>query len=263
VQSVAARAIALLALVAISAAGPAAGSAPIDPAASLDWQVVSRRPHDSSAFTQGLQLDGSGRLYESTGLLGHSTLREVDPTSGEVLRSVALPGDHFGEGLALVDDRLVQLTWRNGVATSWDAERFEALETYDYEGQGWGLCYDGHRLVMSDGSDQLTFRDPETFAVLGSVSVTSNAEPVARLNELECVAESVWANVWGSDQIVRIDPSTGYVDGVLDLAGVMEPDPAADDGKAVLNGIAYDAAADTLLVTGKRWPELIEIRVEQ
>jgi glutamine cyclotransferase len=257
---VVARAVALLAIVVVLAAGSVAGSAP---PASLDWQVVSRRPHDGLAFTQGLQLDGSGRLYESTGSLGQSTVREVDPMSGDVLRSVALPDDHFGEGLALVGDRLIQLTWRNGVATSWDAERFEVIESYDYDGQGWGLCYDGSRLIMSDGSDELTFRDAETFAVLGSVAVTSRGEPVARLNELECVGASVWANIWGSDRIVRIDPDTGDVDGVLDLTGVLVPHPATDDGAAVLNGIAYDAAADTFLVTGKRWPELIEIRIGQ
>jgi glutaminyl-peptide cyclotransferase len=176
---------------------------------------------------------------------------------------VALPPEHFGEGLALVGDRLIQLTWQAGVATAWDAASFEPRQTFDYEGQGWGLCHDGDRLVMSDGSDVLTFRDASTFEESGRVSVSLLGEPVRRINELECVAGSVWANIWTTDVIVRIDPVDGQVTGLLDLTGIVEPHPALDDTSAVLNGIAYDAAADTFLVTGKLWPELIEIRVSQ
>ena len=229
----------------------------------LDYEVVSRRPHDPEAFTQGLVLDPTGRLFESTGLLGRSSLREVDAQDGRVLRLRALPDEQFGEGLALVDDRLIQLTWQNGVATAWDAETFEPLTTYAYEGEGWGLCHDGARLVMSDGSDHLTFRDPETFAVLGDVPVTLDGEPLSALNELECVDGAVWANVYQTDRIVRIDPASGAVTGALDLDGILEPRP--DDGghRAVLNGIAYDPVADTFLVTGKLWPELFEIRVTE
>lgn len=243
--------------------GPAAAAAkPTRQApAQLQWEVVSRRPHDTAAFTQGLQLDPRGRLFESTGELGRSTLREVDPVTGAVLRSVALPGDQFGEGLALVADRLIQLTWRSGIATSWDVESFEPVETFAYEGEGWGLCNDGSRLILSDGSDELTFRDTQTFDVIGSVSVSLAGEPLDRLNELECVGDTVWANVWGSDRIVRIDAESGEVDGVIDLDGLLEPHPALDESRAVLNGIAYDASTDTFLVTGKHWPELIELRV--
>lgn len=245
----------------------AAALAPIAVAAEsppeLRWDEVSRTPHDSTAFTQGLQLDAEGRLFESTGLWGRSTLREVDPATGEVLRSVALPDDHFGEGLALVGDRLIQLTYQSGVATSRDAESFEVLETFDYEGQGWGLCFDGRRLVMTDGSDRLTFRDPVTFEATGAVSVTLAGEPLVRLNELECVEDDIWANVWLSSDIVRIDPDDGLVTGVLDLSGVLVPAPVLEDRSAVLNGITYDAAAGTFLVTGKRWPELIEISVTE
>ena len=231
------------------------------PVPFLEWEVVSRRPHDTAAFTQGLQLDGGGRLFESTGGYGESTLREVDPASGEILRVRRIPDDQFGEGLALVDDELIQLTWRKGLARRFEADTFELVHRHRYDGQGWGLCYDGSRLVMSDGSDELEFRDPITFEVLDSVGVTVAGEPLRRLNELECVDGAVWANVWYSDQVVRIDPADGHVTGVLDLAGIIEPDPGDADHSAVLNGIAYDAEAGTFLVTGKRWPELIEIRV--
>ena len=227
----------------------------------LAWEVVSRRPHDPAAFTQGLVLDPNGRLYESTGLYGLSTLREADAWSGDVTRSISLPDDHFGEGLALVGERLLQLTWRAGIATAWDAATFAPLATFEYEGEGWGLCHDGERLVMSDGSDRLVFRDPRTFEIDGSVAVTLDGQPIDRLNELECVDGMVWANVWQTDQVVRIDPSDGLVTGILDLSGILEPHPAGASSRDVLNGIAYDAAADTYLVTGKGWPELIEIRL--
>lgn len=253
--------VALIAGILLVAATPS--PSPTEAPPWLDWEVVSRRAHDAEAFTQGLQLDPEGRLYESTGRKGRSTLRELDPGSGAILRSVALPSEHFGEGLALVGDRLIQLTWLAGVATARSADTFELRQTYDYEGQGWGLCYDGERLVMSDGSDVLTFRDAATFEELGSVSVSLLGEPVRRINELECVAGSVWANVWTTDIIVRIDPVDGRVTGLLDLTGILEPHPALDDTSAVPNGIAYDVSADTFLVTGKLWPELIEIRVSQ
>ena len=252
-----------LALALVVAAPLLGSSADRVAALPLDHEVVSRRPHDAEAFTQGLVLDPSGRLFESTGLLGRSSLREVDPADGRVLRRRALQDERFGEGLALVGDRLIQLTWQNGIATAWDVETFEPLASYEYEGEGWGLCHDGTRLVMSDGSDHLTFRDPETFAVLGDVTVTLDGEPLAALNELECVDGAVWANVYQTDRIVRIDPGSGAVTGTLDLDGIMEPRPDDAQHRAVLNGIAYDRVADTFLVTGKLWPELIEIRVTE
>jgi glutaminyl-peptide cyclotransferase len=231
------------------------------PVPTLDWQVVSRRAHDTGAFTQGLQLDDQGRLFESTGRYGTSTLREVDAATGRVLRRLELPAQWFGEGLASVGDDLVQLTWKEGIATRRDADTFELLDTYAYEGEGWGICFDGRRFVMSDGSDQLTFRDAGTFEVIGSVAVSLDGTALPQLNELECVDGSVWANVWLSDDIVRIDPSSGRVTGRLDLSGIIEPHPQETDSDAVLNGIAWDASANTFLVTGKRWPELVEIRL--
>lgn len=255
-----------IALVAMSSA-PFVGAPPSvaqPPAATeLAWEVVSRRGHDAEAWTQGLQLDDSGHLFESTGLLGRSTLREVDPVSGTVLRSVALPQDHFGEGLALVDDRLIQLTWKDGMALAWDLATFEPVASFIYDGEGWGLCFDGERMIMSDGSDVLTFRDPDTFEIVGEVAVTLDGQPQARLNELECVDGAVWANVWLTDRLVRIDPADGVVTATLDLAGILdEAVPGAQEAD-VLNGIAYDATADTYLVTGKLWPEMIEIRISE
>jgi glutamine cyclotransferase len=240
---------------------------PSEPVTGLDWQVVSARAHDPAAWTQGLQLDAVGRLYESTGLRGRSTLREVDAESGVVRRQVSLPDEHFGEGLALVEDRLIQLTWQEGVAHVWDAATFAPLETFAYEGEGWGLCFDGQRLVMSDGSQRLTFRDADTFAITGSVEVDGAGLPAMRFNELECVDGLVWANAWLTDTIVRIDPIAGRVTGVLDMEGVLDQWPEAIDHGAdappdVLNGIAWDAAAGTFLVTGKLWPALFEIRVD-
>jgi glutamine cyclotransferase len=259
------------------AALPPTASAPAAPPA-LDWEIISRRPHDATAWTQGLQLDDDGRLYESTGLRGRSTIREVDPQTGAVLRSAPLPDEQFGEGLALVGDRLIQLTWQEGVAHTWDAATFEALGVLDYVGEGWGLCFDGQRLVMSDGSDRLTFRDPTTFEVTGSVQIEPAGLTDMRLNELECVDGMVWANAWLTDTIVRIDPAAGRVTGTLDLAGLLDRVPPTDppgattpapstqpplatDPPDVLNGIAWDAASGTFLVTGKLWPALFEIRV--
>jgi glutaminyl-peptide cyclotransferase len=228
----------------------------------LVWEVVSRRPHDPEAWTQGLELDEDGRLFESTGLDGRSTIREVDPVSGTVLRSVALPDDHFGEGITLAGGRLIGLTYQEGVATARDPETFEALERFAYEGEGWGLCFDGRRLVMSDGSDRLTVRDAATFEVVGEVAVTLAGEPLAQLNELECVDGDVWANVWLTDHIVRIDAASGEVTGVLDLAGLLVTEPMPGQPLPdILNGIAWDEAAGTFLVTGKLWPEVVEVRV--
>ena len=243
-------------------ATPSPGSTPAATLVpSLEWEVVSRRPHDDAAFTQGLVLGPDGQLFDSTGLRGRSSVREVDPLSGQVLRSRALPADQFGEGLALVGDELVQLTWKEGLARRFEAETFEVVAHHRYGGEGWGLCHDGERLVMSDGSDRLTFRHPVTFEELGSVAVTADGEPLTSLNELECDDGEVWANIWLTDAIARIDPADGRVTGLLDLAAVIEPHPTEADAAAVLNGIAYDAAADTFLDTGKRWPQLIEIRV--
>ncbi|NBC96451.1 MAG: glutaminyl-peptide cyclotransferase [Deinococcus-Thermus bacterium] len=240
----------------------ACGSAP---PRELQVEEVARYPHDAGAFTQGL-LWHDGALYESTGLYGRSSLRRVRLGDGEVRAIRYLPDDVFGEGLARVGDELVQLTWRAGVAYRWPVDGFERgeppLETHVYEGEGWGLCHDGARLVMSDGSATLTFRDPATFAVLDTVTVALDGEPLARLNELACVGDAVWANVWQDDRIVRIDPSDGRVTAWLDLADLL-PDAERErlGPDAVLNGIAWREDTETLLVTGKLWPVLVELRL--
>jgi glutaminyl-peptide cyclotransferase len=250
----------------VIAARAGAGSPDGSPGSSappglLTWEVVSSFPHDPGAYTQGLLLDEQGRLFESTGLVGRSTVRELDRITGAVLRSADLPDGMFGEGLAMAGDRLLQVTWLSEVALAWDPATFEPLATYAYEGEGWGLCQDGTRLVMSDGSATLTFRDPTSFEATGSVEVTAGGVPLVDLNELECVGGEVWANVWLTPFIVRIDPATGAVTGVLDMTGLIEPDPSVAEPGAVLNGIAHDPERGTFLVTGKLWPTMFEIRV--
>ncbi|HYG63401.1 MAG TPA: glutaminyl-peptide cyclotransferase, partial [Thermoanaerobaculia bacterium] len=186
----------------------------------LRAQVVSIRPHDPQSYTQGL-LWHDGSLYESAGHYGQSSLRQVDPATGEVRRRLDLPPQYFAEGLTLVGDRLIQLTWHEGTALVYRLSDFGKLKELTYTGEGWGLCHDGKRLVMSDGSDRLTFRDPETFAVQGQVRVTLEGRPLEQINELECVDGQVWANVWLRDQIVRIDPATGRVTAVVDASGLL------------------------------------------
>lgn len=213
----------------------------------LTVDVQDRVDHDDGAFTQGLVF-ADGDLYESTGKTGRSELRQVATDSDEVLRSTVLAPDLFGEGVAHVEDRLVQLTWKAGRALVYDRDDLSVVDEFAYEGEGWGLCFDGTRLVMSDGSSTLTFRDPTSFDVLGAVEVTNGGEPVTRLNELECVDDTVYANVWRTDQIVRVDPSTGRVDAVIE-AGSLDRSPSA----GVLNGIAYDPATGWFRLTGKNW----------
>lgn len=222
----------------------------------LAVKVVSIRPHDPAAYTQGLLLH-DGALFESTGLHGSSSLREVDPRTGEVKRKVSLPRATFAEGLALVGDRLIQLTWQEQKAFLYRLADFNLTGELRYDGEGWGLCWDGRRLVMTDGSDRLTFRDPQTFAVLGEVRATLAGQPVNQLNELECVEGAVYANVWQTDDIVRIDPASGQVTAVIDASGLLTP--AERQRAEVLNGIAWDPTAKTFLITGKLWPKMFEV----
>jgi glutaminyl-peptide cyclotransferase len=239
-------------------AAPAAGgqSDPVQPE-RLRVQVLSTRPHDPTAYTQGLELYGR-RLFESTGLYRQSSLREVDQHTGAVLRQKALADTLFGEGLTRVDDRLIQLTWREEIAPVYDLETFDEQELLGYRGEGWGLCYDGRRLIMSDGSTYLTYRDPDTFEPQGEVTVTRAGQPQGHLNELECVGDAVYANVWLTDEIVRIDAATGVVTAVIDASGLLTPAEAQQ--AQVLNGIAYDGQSGHFLITGKLWPKLFEVR---
>lgn len=221
------------------------------------YNVVNTYPHDPAAYTQGL-LYLNGDLFESTGLYGDSSLRRVDLETGQVLQITPLDADFFGEGLALWEDRLLQITWRENTCFLWDAATFSPQGTFAYTGDGWGLTQDARRLIMSDGTSTLRFRDPATFAVSGSSAVTDNGSPVNNLNELEWIRGEVFANRYLTDLIVRIDPDTGEVIAWIDLAGLLDPVPP---GAGVLNGIAWDDAGERLFVTGKWWPSLFEIEL--
>lgn len=226
------------------------------PAGPTGLEVLGTLPHDPGAFTQGLELV-DGVLYEGTGLEGQSSLRRVDPDTGEVEQHVDLPDDLFGEGITVVGDRIWQLTWRDGVAIERDRSTLDEVRRVTYEGEGWGLCRDGDRLVMSDGTDELAFRDPGSFAETGTVAVRRDGQPVARLNELECVGGQVWANVWQTDEVVRIDPADGRVTATVDLSSLRPADVPESD---VLNGIAAVPGTDEFLVTGKNWPTIFRVR---
>jgi glutamine cyclotransferase len=221
------------------------------------YQVVDSYPHDPNAFTQGL-VYVDGVLFEGTGRYGQSSLREVDLETGQVQRQIELPEQFFGEGITLLDDRIFQLTWQSQQGFVYDAETFQQLATFTYPTEGWGLTHDGTRLLMSDGTSTLYFLDPQSLQETGRVSVRYGNQPVLRLNELEYIDGEVYANIWQTNTIVRIDPQTGQVVGVIDLTGLLSP---ADITQPidVLNGIAYDAANDRLFVTGKLWPKLFEI----
>lgn len=223
----------------------------------LKVKVLSTRPHDPAAFTQGLVLDGD-TLFESTGLNGKSSLREVNPKTGVVKRKLDVPSEYFAEGLALVDGKLIQLTWQEEKAFVYNRSDFQKVGEFRYDGEGWGLCYDGTRLVMSDGSDHLTFRDPKTFAVQTILNVSRSGQPARELNELECVDGLVYANVWRTDEILRIDPKDGRVTGVIDASGLLTPEEKQKTD--VLNGIAWNPKTKTFLITGKLWPKMFEVQ---
>jgi glutamine cyclotransferase len=229
------------------------------PAGSQVPEVIRMLPHDPGASTQGLELY-QGRFYESTGQYGDSKLREVDVETGQVLREIELSEDYFGEGLARVGNELIQLTWHEEVAFVYDIETFAEVRTLQYAGEGWGLCYDGEALFMSNGSAILHRRDPTTFEILGSYEVTSAGSPVRNLNELECVGDVVYANVFQSDRILRIDKATGRVLAEFNASSLEPVGGRPSDVRAVLNGIAFDPASGTFYVTGKLWPTMFEVR---
>ena len=235
-----------------TAAAQRAASAPV-----ASYEVVRSFPHDPAAYTQGLVF-ADGILYEGTGLNGQSSLRKVRLENGEVLKLQKLEDQYFGEGIALVGNAVLQLTWRSEIGFVYDKNTFERKRTFTYTGEGWGLAYDGKRLIMSDGSSTLRFIDPTTLKETGRLFVRDGARPVPQLNELEVVKGEIFANVFMTDRIARISPKTGSVTGWIDLTGILSPRAGTD----VLNGIAYDAAQDRLFVTGKLWPRLFEIRIK-
>ncbi|HJT89111.1 MAG TPA: glutaminyl-peptide cyclotransferase [Bryobacteraceae bacterium] len=222
------------------------------------YEVVHAYPHDPQAFTEGL-FYLNGYLYESTGLNGQSSVRKVKLETGEVLQKREVPEAYFGEGIINWKDRLLQLTWKNQVGFIYDLATFSVRGQFQYPGEGWSLTQDGKRIIMSDGTPELRFLDPETLRETGRITVTDTAGPVKDINELEWVKGEIYANIWQTRRIVRINPSTGKVVGWIDLSGLLSP--AEESQTDVMNGIAYDSKGDRLFVTGKYWPKLFQIRL--
>ena len=229
-------------------------------ALTYSYEIINSYPHDPAAFTQGLiYLDGV--LYEGTGRYGQSSLRQVDLETGDVLTLTTMPEQYFGEGITILDDKIYQLTWKSQTGFIYDQNSFELLETFSYPTEGWGITHDGEQLIMSDGTNNLYFLDPDTLAVNGRLPVHDDqGNPVMRLNELEYIDGEIYANIWQTNYIARINPETGQVTAWLDLTGLLSPDSLSQPVD-VLNGIAYDAENGRLFVTGKLWPVLFEIEL--
>ncbi len=240
---------------------PSTSADPLSQIARYTVEVVATHPHDRDAFTQGLVMTADGRLFESIGGFGDSQVREVELETGEVIRSADLEDDMFGEGLTRVGDELVQLTWKDGVAIRWSIDDLEEVGRDEFEGEGWGLATDGDELLQSDGSRVITTRDAATFEPVRTFDVVSDSGTIDELNELEVVDGVLYANVWHSNEILMIDPPSGRVVGVIDASSIVPE--GLDDPEAVLNGIAHRPGdpADRLLLTGKLWPVLHEVRV--
>jgi glutamine cyclotransferase len=242
----------------LRAAGPSPGDGDIP---CFGYAVVRAWPHSRSAFTEGLAFF-DGTVLESTGLNGHSTLAKIDLATGRRLQTVTMPEEFFGEGMTVLNGRVYQLTWKNQKGFIYDVGTLKVVGTFAYGGEGWGLTTDGQALIMSDGSNRLRFLDPATFAVIRTIDVRAHGRPVSRLNELEYVDGEIYANVWGTEFVLRIDPQSGIIRSEIDFVGIL---PSSDRRKDtdVMNGIAYDAARDRLFVTGKNWPSLFEVRVKK
>ena len=221
------------------------------------YNVVNAYPHDSNAFTQGLVFE-NGVLYESTGLYGQSTLRRVELETGRILQSYTLPNQFFGEGITIFSDKIIQLTWQSNKGFVYDKFSFDLLQEFSYPTEGWGITHDGSQLIMSDGTATLYFLNPETFEIVGQVDVYDTG-PVTKLNELEYIKGEIYANIWKEEKIAIINPQTGQVRAWIDLDGIQ--DLENQNTGNVLNGIAYNAKEERLFVTGKKWPNLFEIKL--
>ena len=224
-----------------------------------NYKVVNTYPHNQSAFTEGLVFE-DGVLYEGTGLRGYSNLRRVKLETGEILQICELPPQFFGEGVTVYGNKIIQLTWQSHIGFVYDKYSFKLLQEFNYPDEGWGITHDGKHLIMSDGTATLHFLDPETFKEISQIEVSANDIPVTRINELEYIQGEIYANIWQTARIARIDPLTGQVIGWIDLKGILSPE---DDSETVdvLNGIAYDLKNSRLFVTGKFWPKLFEIEL--
>lgn len=233
----------------------------IGPVAKYGYQILNIYPHDSNAFTQGLILV-DGKLLESTGQEGSSSLRIVEIATGKILKKVDVPSPYFAEGITVLNGKVYQLTWQHEEGFIYDAQTLEQNGKFDYLGEGWGLTTDGQSLILSDGSSQIKFLDPTNFRVTRTISVVEGSKPIDQLNELEFVQGDIYANVWHDNRIAVVDPKTGRLKAWIDLTGLM-PEGEQLSPEAVLNGIAYDQAKDSLYVTGKLWPRLFEIKIKR
>jgi glutamine cyclotransferase len=227
-----------------------------------DYEVVHTYPHDPTAFTEGL-FYLNGFLYESTGLGQHSSIRKVRLQTGEVLQKYDVPAQYFGEGIVNWHNHLISLTWKSHVGFVRDLATFKVQRQFHYAGEGWALTQDGKQLLMSDGTSEIRLLNPDTLVPVGRIQVTLEGKPVNNLNELEWVRGELYANLWQTNWILRIDPHDGHVTGAINLAGLLSPSDIVRGQTDVLNGIAYDAKGDRLFVTGKNWPKLFEIRIHK
>ena len=234
---------------------------PNGPVPVYGYEIIKVRPHDPDAFTQGLEVR-DGKLFESTGEVGRSSLRMVDLENGDVVKKVEVPPPYFAEGVSTLKGKLYQLTWQHQVGFIYDAQNLQKNGQFSYTGEGWGLTNDGRSLIISNGTNRIKFLDPDTFQVTKTIAVFDGKQPVEQLNELEYINGDLYANVWHTDRIAIINPDSGRVKAWLDLRGLLSPGDVRDE-EAVLNGIAYDAASDRLFVTGKLWPKLFEIKIKK
>ncbi len=237
--------------------------APIDTSGTVHYRsrVVNVYPHDPTAFTQGLAFH-KGYIYEGTGISGQSSIRKIGLETGKILKTQGLPAEHFGEGITICGNRLIQLTWQSHIGFVYDLQSFRLIETFSYPTEGWGITCDGNRLIVSDGTSILRFLDARTYKIVRQIEIRDRGRSLANINELELVRGEIYANVWGMDYIVRISPRTGQVLGWIDLRDLYRY-VGTDRNIDVLNGIAYDAKHDRLFVTGKYWPNLFEIKLEK
>jgi len=231
------------------------------PSPVYSYEVINTWHHDPDAFTQGLQYF-NGELYESTGLNGRSSLRRVDLESGKVLQKIDIDKQYFAEGMTILGGKIYQLTYQTHIGFIYDLKTFKQLGTWHYEGEGWGLTNDGTNLIMTDGTNKINYLDPNTLTIVKTLEVTDEGFLVERLNELEYIKGEIYANIWQTDRVARIDPATGKVKGWIDLSGLLSAQERTDRVD-VLNGIAYDEKNDRLFVTGKLWPKLFEIKLKK
>ena len=243
-----------LSLTASAESAKAVASVPV-----YNFKIINIYPHDQNAFTQGLFFE-EGFLYEGTGLNGQSALRKINLKTGNILKIHKLPQEFFGEGIVLYNDKIIQLTWKSHVGFVYDKNSFKLLSTFYYPTEGWGITYDGKQLIMSDGTANLYFLNPDTLKMTGRIEVRDQNIPVTKLNELEYVSGEIFANIWLTNRIARIDPQSGRVTGWIDLEG-LSPFKNSDHQMKALNGIAYDSNNHRLFVTGKLWPNIYEIRL--